>query len=230
MRNKIYKNREVLRNLPVGVTLCGEDYEFKIIYVNEKVIKMGITLNYSDMLFADSNSLDGIVKKVILETSSNNAPLLARQAFLSKHKLKKVDVVADGIEFKIDTVTNSNLMLAKSIGYHELLNSNDGFFESIRNTVEDNLLENPPKVRKSYSNYSSFGTLPYLFETGGEYMHFTEVGYSRTVVSEEQLEKNREKFKEQSEKEKKNREKMKKLDKELGLDKKSDTRELARFR
>ena len=227
MRNKIYKNREVLRNLPVDVTLCGDDYEFKIIYVNEKVIKIGITLYYNDMLFADSNSLDGIVKKVILETSSNNAPVLSRQAFLSKHKLKKVDVIVDGIEFKIDTVTNSNLMLAKSIGYHELLNSNDdGFFESIRNTVEDNLLENPPKIKNNHSSVYA----PDVFYPWGYETHFQEIGESVTVVSEAQLEKNRKKFKKESEEGERNREKMKKLDKELGLDKKSDTRELARFR
>ena len=53
---------------------------------------------------------------------------------------------------------------------------------------------------------------------------------SRIDMSEEKLEKNRKKYKKQREEEKRKREKAKQLDKELGLDKRQNTRDLARFR
>lgn len=231
MKDKIYKNREVLRGLAFDTQLNGRFYQFKIYYVNENHIKIAIPISFKEMMSEESDSLPGIVKEAILENSSNNAKPLFRQAYLSKHKLKKVSIIVDGIIFNFDQITNSNVLISKLIDYDELLDSNAGsFVAKLRNTIEDNLLENPPKVRKSYSSYSSFGTLPYLFESGGYGMYFQQVGNVTKVISDEELEISREKHKKEAEKEKRNREKMRKLEEELGLNKSSKTRSLARFR
>lgn len=231
MRDKIYRNREVLRGLTFDVKLNGRIYQFKIFYVNEDKIKVAIPISYREMSFDDSDSLPSIVKEVILDNSSNNTKPLYRQAYLSKHKLKKVPVIIDGVKFNFDNITNSNVLLVKFIEYDELLDSNAvSFVVKLRSVIEANLLENPPKVRKSYSSYSSFGTLPYLFESGGSNMYFQSVGNVKKVISDEKLEESRKKHKKLAEEEKKKREKMEKLEKELGLDKPSKTRNMDHFR
>lgn len=57
-----------------------------------------------------------------------------------------------------------------------------------------------------------------------------ELGPKRTVVSEAQLERNRQIHKDEYEKNKENIEKFEKMENELNLNKKRNTRDLARFR
>lgn len=230
MKSKIYKNREVLRGNTFKSYLNGRFYQFKIVYVNEKGIKIKKLLKYSEIGYSNSESLEGIVKNFIIENSADSNLSLSRKAYMSSTKLKKIPLIIDNHEFKIDQVTNSYITLGKFIEYDDLLeNKSDKFIENMRNFIFDNLLENPPVVQKR-KIYGGYYTMPYLFGSGGYDMNFRQLGHRRTVVSESELERNREKHKELREKSKKDRDKMKKLDEEINSNKKVDTRELARYR
>lgn len=228
MKEKIIKNKEVLRGITFYAKLKSSFYKFKIVYVNEDIIKISISFKYDELVSFEPNSFEDIIRNTIIDISPNNSLSLSRQATISKNKLKKVPITVDGNEFKFEYITISQVMLVKFIEYPELLNSNEGSFLSfVKKVIEDNLLDNPPKPKPHSPTYAvSTPFYDSVFDT----MTFQELGERRTVVSEAQLEKNREKFKEQYENEKHKREKMEKLEKELNLDKKSNTRNLARFR
>ena len=231
MKGLIFKNREVLAGLKFDAKLNDEVIQFKIVYVNEKVIKVSTSIKFKDMVIVDSGSFAGTVRKIIKETCPNNKLSLSRQASISKIKLKKIPIIIEGNKFQIDYITPSQIMIGKSIEHDSLLNSKEGSFENnVKNIVEKNLLSNPPKPKKIKTHGLYWGHVPYLFDSAGDGMHFTQLGPRRTVISEKKLEENREKYREQREKDKKARERMEKLKKELNLDKKRNTRDLARFR
>ena len=227
MNDKIYKNREVLRNLAFDVSLNGRDYQFKIFYVNENRIKVGISVSYSEMILDEPDSLPGILKEVILENSTNKRKPLSRQANISKQKLKNTQVNVGGVDFEIETVTNSNVVLVKFLDYDGLLNSTEAFTTTLRSFVEDNLLENPPEVKNiPKSQFKEYIPSPGYWALE---MYFQEVGHVRKSISEERLERSRELHKKEAEEGKRNREKMEKLDKELGLDKPLKSKNLDKF-
>lgn len=231
LKEKILKNKAILDGLKFDVKLCNRVYEFKIMYVNENVIKIAIPVTYAKMNHAHSNSLEGIVKKVILETSPNNDIPLSRQAYLSKSKLKNTVIIVEGIEFKMDYITNSKLIVQKFIEYDELLDSENGtFLGAVKKVILNNLVDNPPKPKTISKHDYGYGYVPYLFDSFSQPMHFKKLGDRRTVVSESKLEKNREKFKEQRKKDEEGRKKYEELEKRLNLNKKSSTRNLARHR
>ena len=229
MKEKIIKNKEVLHGKTFNSKLMDRYYEFKIVYVNEDVVKISISFTYSDISSASSNSFEGIIKKTILETSPNNNLPMARQATMSRNRLKNIPIIVDNYDFKFEYITNSQVMVVKFIDYDELINSKeDSFLGFVRRFIGKNLLDHPPKSKpiKSYG----YGYAPYLFDSGGDYFRFRQLGHRRSVVSEKKIEENREKFKEQREKDKIARERMEKLEKELNLNKKQKTRDLARHR
>lgn len=227
MKEKIIKNKAVLHGKTFNSNLMDRDYEFKIMYVNENVVKISISFTYADISSAGSNSFEGIIKKTILETSPNNRLPLARQATMSRNKLKNIPVIVDDNDFKFEYITNSQVKVVKFIDYDELINSKDeSFLGSVRLFIGRNLLDHPPKSRP----IKSYGYGDALFGTSSDYFYFTELGHRRSVVSETKLEENREKFKNQREKEKIAREHMEKLEKELNLNKKQKTMDLARYR
>ena len=232
MRQKIYDNREVLRGLTLNVPLGYDNYQFKIIYVNQTGVKITISLKYSEIASATSDSLPGIVREMIYDTNSNLHVPISRRAEVSRFKLKKSKIIIDSNEFEFDLITASQIKIVKIITYDELLNANaNDFITSIRTVIDDNLMENPPIVKKPYnSGYGWWSDVPYLFNDWGTSMNFTQLRGRRAVVSDERLERNREKFKKQHEKEKENREKMRKLEEEINLNRPSRTRDLARFR
>lgn len=231
MKELIFKNREVLAGLTFDAKLNGELIKFKILYVNDKVIKITTSIKFEDLIFVDSDSFAGTVRKLIEETCPNNKLSLSRQASISKMKLKQIPIIIEGNKFQIDYITPSQIIIGKSIEYDSLLNSKEGSFENnVKHIVEKNLLSDPPKPKKIKTHGLYWGHVPYLFDSAGDGMHFVELGPRRTVISEKKLEENREKYKEQHKKEKKAREHMEKLEKELNLDKKHATRDLARFR
>lgn len=231
MKELIFKNREVLAGLRFDAKLNDELIQFKIVYVNDKVIKISTSIKFKDMVIVDSDSFAGTVKKLIEETCPNNKLSLSRQASISKIKLKKIPLIIEGNKFQIDYITPSQIMIGKGIDYDTLLNSNEGsFVNAVKNIVEKNLLSDPPEPKKIKTHGLYWGHVPYLFDSAGDGMHFTQLGPRRTVISEKKLEENREKYKDQREKEKKAREHMEKLEKELNLNKKHNTRDLARFR
>ena len=228
MKTKIFKNREGLQGKKVNLMLCGRQYTFKIMYVNRNEITVYTTIKYKDMDNSISNSVEGIVKNIIIENTPDNRLSLSRRASLASGKLKKIPVVIEGNEFKFDQITTSGFRLVKSISYDELFWCETGFTCDILNFVENNLSDNPPEPKKIADSYSY--SVPYLFDTGGYVMNFKTLGHRRTVVSEALLERNRQKHKNLNIKEREKREKMERLEKELNLDKKSKTRELARYR
>ena len=228
--NKIFDNRAVLQGLKIYAKLNREYYRFKIVYVNEKGVKIDIPFKYDDLMCISQNSLECIIKNTILENSSNNDLPINRQASLCINKLKDANVIVDGLEFKLNRITQSGLIVEKFITYEELGESDSDFLVTIKSSIERNLVDNPPKPRKTKSYGSGFGITPYLFDSRSEELHFKELGPRRTVVSEAQLEKNRQIHKDEYEKNKENIEKFEKMEKELKLNKKSNTRDLARFR
>lgn len=229
MKEKIIKNKEVLHGKTFNSNLMGKYYEFKIMYVNEDVVKISISFDYSEINRAGSDSFEGIIKKIILETSPDNSIPLARQATMSRNRLKKIPIIVDNNDFKFEYITNSQVMVVKFIEYDELINSNDGsFLGSVRRFIGRNLLDNPPES-KPIKDYG-YGDVPYLFDSGGDPFIFRELGPRRTVVSERKLEENREKYRDLREEERKKRERAEKLDKELNLDKKPTFRNLPRHR
>ena len=231
MKELIFKNREVLAGLVLDVNLNGKPNKFKILYVDDEVIKISKDIYFKDMDFVAPDSFDGAVRKIIVETCPNNNLSLSRQASISKIKLKKIPIIIEGNEFQIDYITTSQITIGKIIDYDSLLNSNEGsFVNKVKKIVEKNLLLNPPKPKKIKTHGHYRGNVPDLFDSGRDMMNFKQLGPRRTVISEKKLEENREKYMEQREKEKKARQRMKKLENELNLDKKQNTRDLARFR
>ena len=231
MKDKIVKNKAVLDGLKFNGKLCNRVYEFKIMYVNENVVKIAIPVTYSKMKYARYDSLEGIVKKAILETSANNQFPLYRQAYLSKHKLKKTEIVVDGVKFRMDYITKSKLIVEKLIGYDELLEAPNGtFLGTVKKEILSNLVDNPPKPKTISSTGYGYGYVPYLFDSFAQPMHFQKLGHRRTVVSEAKLEENREKYKEQRKKDEEGRKKYEELEKKLNSNKKVSTRDLARHR
>ena len=232
LKNKIFKNKSILDGLKFDVELCNKIYEFKIQYISEKFIKIGIPVTFSKMGHADINSLEGIVKKTILETSANNQIPLYRQAYLSKYKLKNKEFFIDGIRFKMDYITSSKLIVQKFIDYDELLGSENGtFLGTIKKVILNNLVDNPPEPKKISSYESGYsGDVPYLFSSFSQPMHFKKLGNRKSVVSEAKIEENREKYKNQRKKDAEARKKYEELEKKLGLNKKSSTKDLARHR
>lgn len=229
MKDKIFKNKAVLEGLKFNVMLCNRFYEFKIMYVTKEVVNISIQISFRKIEYATFDSLEGIVKKTILETSANNDFPLNKQAYLCNHKLNNKEIVVDGIKLKMDYITTSKLTLEKSIEYDELLDSQHGtFLGTVKDVVLNNLVDNPPKPKKI--NSYGYVDLPYLFDSFAVPMHFQKLGHKRNLVSESELKKNREKFKEQRKKEEENRKKFEELEKELGLNKKNSTRNLARHR
>lgn len=227
MKDKIIKNKEVLHGINFDAKLNDEFYNFKIIYVNDNVIKIAISFNYSKLRHADSNSFEGIIKRIILETCPNNNLSLDRQATISRNRLKNIPIIVDGNEFRFEMITNSQIKVVKFIKYEELLNSQEGsFLNSVLNVIEANLIDNPPKSKPIKSYGYGFS----LFGSSVDFFDFKQLGHRRVPVSEKKLEENREKFKEQRKKEKRNMEKMENLEKELNLNKKQKTRDLARYR
>lgn len=217
--------------MKINVNLCNRIYEFKILFVNESGVKVGIPITFREMEYADSNSLEDIVKKVILDTCANNQFPLYRQAYLSKHKLKKEEIVVEGNIFKMDRITNSKLIVQKLIDFDELLSSQNGtFLGTVKEVILENLVDNPPKPKTIKSHGYGYGYVPYLFESFSQPMHFQKLGHRRTFVSDAEVEKNREKYKKQREKDAEKRKKFKKLEKELESNKKDSTRDLARHR
>lgn len=228
---KIVKNKALLDGLRFNVTLCNRIYEFKIFFVNENGIKVGIPITFEEMEYVDSNSLEYIVKEVILETSANNQFPLYRQAYLSKHKLKNQEIVVEGNIFKMDLITSSKLTVQKLIDYDELLESENGtFLGTVKEVVLNNLVDNPPKPKTIKSYGYGYGNVPYLFDSFSEPMHFHKLGPRRTFVSDTEVEKNREKYEGQRKKEAENRKKYEELEKKLDSYKKASTRDLARHR
>lgn len=221
MKTKIYQNREGLQGKKVQVQLCGRLYMFKIMYVTRKEITVYTTIKFKDMMYTDSKSLEGTIKNLILENTPDNSLDFPRRTFLASGKLKKMKVGIDGINFKFDQITNSGLRLVRSISYDELFGcEKPSFTYDILNFVENNISDNPPRVSKPGS-YRNYGFHSFLFD----------FSFSTPVdLSEEKIERNRKKYKKQRKEEKRKREKGKQLDKMLNLDKKPNTRELARFR
>jgi len=220
MKDKIYKNREVLRGLTILTVLSGGFYNFKIQSVNEKGINISCGISYDELNSTKIGPVESILKKVIAENNSNYQESYSRRAFLSSFKLKKIPIIVDGIEFNIDNITNSKITIAKLISYDELENCEErGFISVIKRNVKRNLLDNPPKILKHESLWSHH----FLFDL------FDFVHTPRNI-SEEQVEKNRIKYKKQRDEENRKRIMAEQLDKELNLDKKNNTRELARFR
>lgn len=222
MKNKIFKNREVLRGLNVNIPLLGNVYDFKINYADQKKLKISISFEYSSIKGSNPDTFEGIIDDIIIYNSADDFDY-SRRAFRSSARIKKIPIVVDGVEFRFDIITNSNIVVSKVILLDDMLGAEDGtFLGNIKNIVLSNLLDNPPKhyERRYMSGYyfSSYFDFPFFGMS------------SRIDMSEEKLEKNRKKYKKQREEEKRKREKAKQLDKELGLDKRQNTRDLARFR
>ena len=229
MKTKIYQNREGLQGKKVIVRLCGRSYEFKIMYVTRKEITVYTTFKFRELGYAGSDSVESIIKNIISENTPDNKLSLSRKASLASGKLKRIAVVIEGNKFKFDQITNSGLRLVKSITYDELFGcEKPSFTYDVLNFVKNNISDNPPKPRKVVNRYS--WDVPYLFDSGGNTMNFKTLGHRRTVVSESKLEINRQKHKQLLKEEKEKREKMEKLEKDLNLNKKSKTRDLARYR
>lgn len=225
MKTKIYKNRQVLQNIPFVVGLNDQHYMFQIKSVSNKELKIVYHMEYEQINRADYNSIEYVVKGVIYENSPNKRQSLDRMAFKSSVKLKKVSVVIDGIKFKLNNITNSGLDLEKAIGLDELLESDDdSFLGNVKINVLNNLLENPPPIEKIRCAY---GDIPYLFDSGGDYMFFQTLRRQKKPSSPKKLDdsEKREKLHEKREIYKKSQ-KSKKSD----SDNSSHTRELARYR
>lgn len=232
MKDKIYRNREVLRGKTFNARILSEDHEFTIMYVTDRLVNISKSIAYKEMYATNRNSLYKEIKGTILDNSASGSGLtLDERTFASRSRLKRVPIVIDDLTFNFANIFTSGIRIDMSIDLDDLLEGEDGtFMGDVRNAVLDNLLDNPPKVRKS--GYDGFSwNLPYLFNDGGNAMYFTSVGRQRKVVSDVELERNRERFKKQHEEEKLKREKGRKLNEELGFNnKKSHTRDLARYR
>ena len=230
MKTKIYKNREILRGKTFSSNLNGHFCRFEIVYVDRKGIKIKRLFKYSQIKYANSGSLEGMVRDFINDNAAGSGLPLSRKAYMSSTKLKSIPLEIDGIEFSVDQVTNSNITIGKFIEYDDFLeNETDRFLNDMNRFVLNNIMDNPPIPRKR-KVYGGYFTTPYLFGSGGNNMYFTELGGRRTVVSESELERNREKHKDLREKSRKNREKMKKLEEEISSNQKSKTWEMARHR
>lgn len=230
MKDKIYKNREVLRGLSILTTLAGGFYKFKILYVNDRGIKISMPMPFEDLDSA-IGPIESIVKKVIVENSTNKDVSLSRKAYLSRPKLKRIPIVVDNVKFKLDNITGSKLTLDKLIGYDELEECGDeGFLSIIRRNVSRNLLKYPPEVKKEkdYGYYGYSTITPYLFDSFDPGMNFQEWNPRRESLSEAEIERSRKKYK------KANKEFWRRLDMmqrfETDANTLPSTRELARFR
>ncbi len=221
---KVYKNREVLSGKEFKAKLNGRYYQFTIMKANNESITIYKTIPYSEMNFANSSSLQGIIKGIIIDNSIDDDDL-SKMAFASRTKLKNTPILIDGYKFKFGQITNSSVMLEFSMDIDDLLESEDDTFSgNIKNFVLDNLMDNPPKIKRNRNYYGSYN-VPYLMRSGTPEMYFTSVGRTRTVITEEELERNREKFKDQIEEERIKREKAEQLKKEFDFNKKSKKRD-----
>ena len=225
MKNKIYKNRQVLQGKKFLVSLNNRFYYFNIKYASNKELKIVYPMKYDEMKFANQDSIEGIVKKVILETRTDSSLSLKRTAFKFSIKLKRIPIIIDNIEFYLNNITNSSLVLEKVIDLDDLLESEENtFLGTVKMNVINNLLENPPPIKKIRCSY---GDIPYIFDTGGEVMHFTTLRRQKPPGSQKKLN--------EEEKKKKLREKSEiykniKKSKESSSNQRSNTRDLARYR
>lgn len=230
MKMKIYKNREVLASKELEARLNGRYYQFTIMGVDAESMTIYKNISYADMGRVSPDSLEEIVKTTILDNSIKDINL-SQRAFNSRTKLKRIPIIIDGNKFEFGQITGSGVRLEFSISLDDLLESkgNTFFTGDIKGFVLDNLMGDPPEIKRRNQYVSDF-SVPYLFQNGINTMYFTEVGPTRTVVSKAELERNRERNKELREKEKIANEKAEKLKKEFNFNKKSNTRDLARFR
>ena len=228
MKRKIYLNREVLRGKTFHVELSGCCTDFSIAFVTDKIAVINKSITYKKMTHPPKNSVENIVKNVILDDSVDNGLPLSRRAFQSSVKLKKIPIIIDGHKFEFKQITNSGVIIGLTIDLDEMIeNEGDALIQVVKNVILNNLQDNPPQP-KAYSG--RVYNLPYLFQYGSSGMYFTSVGESREIVSEAELKRNKEKFKDQIEEEKRRNEKAEKFKKEMPLNKKSNTRDMARFR
>ncbi len=220
MKTKIYKNRQVLQGKTFLVKLNSRPYYFQIKNVSNKEIKIVYHMKFSEINFSIPSTIEGIVKKVILENTSDRVETFDRRIFKSAVKLKKVRIIIDGVRFRLNNITHTYLDLEKVIELDELLESDDeSFLGNVKINVLNNLLENPPPVKKIRCAY---GDIPYLFDSGGDYMHFKTLRRQKKGAPEKLDEdQKRERIREKRE----YRENRKKLNKDN-----SKTHELARHR
>ena len=229
MKMKIFKNREVLAGRDFEARLNGRYCQFTIMGVDAESMAIYKNISYDDMNRASQDSLEDIVKRTILDNSIKDINL-SQRAFNSRTKLKRIPIIIDGNRFEFGQITNSGVRLEFSVSLDELLEiEDDTFTGDIKGFVLDNLMDNPPEIKRRNQYVSDF-SVPYLFQNEINTMYFTKVGPTRTVVSKAELERNRERNKELIEKEKITNEKAEKLKKEFNFNKKSNTRDLARFR
>ena len=101
------------------------------LYVNENGIKINTLFKFGALMCISPNSLECAVKNTILENSSNNDLLINRQAYLCKNKLKKVNVVVDGLIFKLNQITQSGLFVEKFIDFGEFDDNYSQFMDTV---------------------------------------------------------------------------------------------------
>ena len=201
-------------------------------YINDKVVNISKSISFNEMFHVSPDSLQGVIKQIIRDNSIENRHLpLSKKAFMSRTKLKRTPIIIDGYNFYFSYIFESGVKLDSDIKLDDLLEAEDNtFIGDVKDAVLDNLLDNPPKIEKIGEDIYSWNA-PFIVGSSINSMHFKTLGPQRKVVSDAELERNREIHKDEREEEKRKREMGKKLDKELGLDKKkSHTRELARFR
>lgn len=231
MKDKIYRNRQVLRGTEFKAKLLSREYEFTIMYVTDKVVNISKSISYDEMSHASQSSLQGTLKRKILQNSAGDANMsLSERAFMSRTKLKRIPLNIGGNDFYFSNIFESSVRLDSDIGLDDLIKSEEGtFIGDVKSVVLNNLLDNPPEIEKIGADINSWEA---RFIVGSKIntMDFKTVGPQRKFVSDAEVERNREIYKEQREKEKLNREKARKLNEELNLDKKTNTRYLARHR
>ena len=125
MKTKIYKNRQVLQGKTFLVKLNSRPYYFQIKNVSNKEIKIVYHMKFSEINFSIPSTIEGIVKKVILENTSDRVETFDRRIFKSAVKLKKVRIIIDGVRFRLNNITHTYLDLEKVIELDELLESDD---------------------------------------------------------------------------------------------------------
>lgn len=231
MKDKIYRNRQVLRGTSFKAKLLSKEQDFTIMYVTDKAVNISKSISYDEMSHASPGSLQSIVKRIILENSVGDADSsLSQRAFGSRTKLKRISLPIGGYEFHFSYIFKSSVKLDLDIGLDDLMESEENtFIGDVKNVVMDNILDNPPKIEKIGADINS-REAPFIVGSKINTMDFKTVGPQRKFVSDAEVERNREIYKEQREKEKLNRERARKLNEELNLDKKTYTRHLARHR
>lgn len=226
-KQKIFKNKNVLRGTKFKAMLNDSYYNFTIMWVNNNEICIHNSINFKNIDSYKFGSLQYLVKNIIIENCVDDDLLLSKKAFSSRTKLKEIPIVYAGCNFKFAQITNSGIKLELVIDIDDLLkNEDNSFIGDVKNVVLNNLLENPPveKKEKYYSNSISYYDSDFVF------YRFTPVGSRQKIISDEELERNRVKNAEINKEEKRKREKGRKLKEELQLNKRLDTKSLARIR